>query len=99
MDRRRGRGGVPADRARHGPGDLQGPRQADPVASVREAGPQLGLSRACRCDGGSRPALARSTVMLFRGSMGAVALALSFGIAVTETRALDDAKHPDIRGA
>jgi hypothetical protein len=37
--------------------------------------------------------------MLFRGSMGAVALALSFGVAVTETRALDDAKYPEIRGA
>jgi hypothetical protein len=37
--------------------------------------------------------------MLFRGSMGTVALALSFGVAVTETRALDDAKYPEIRGA
>ena len=33
------------DRARLGPGDLQDHRQAHPLASVRQAGPQLGLAR------------------------------------------------------
>jgi hypothetical protein len=37
--------------------------------------------------------------MLYRGSIGAAALALSLGMALTETRALDDATYPEIRGA
>jgi hypothetical protein len=37
--------------------------------------------------------------MLHRGSIGAAALALSLGMAVTQARALDDARYPDIRGA
>jgi hypothetical protein len=37
--------------------------------------------------------------MLHRGSIGAAALALALGVAVTQARALDDAGYPDIRGA
>ena len=44
MDLRRRRRGDPADRARHGAGDLQDHRQAHPLASVRETGSELGLS-------------------------------------------------------